>query len=282
MERRNGMSTIGDHLERMFSLEGKVIAMTGAAGGIGSILAKGLAEAGGKLALCDLREAEVKKLADEFPGATGFGLDVLKIDSIQKCFDAVVAHFGRIDVLVNVAGINKREGLLDVAEETYDRIMGINLKGVFMASQAVGRQMVRQGGGNVINIGSHNDEDMLGGCSVYGATKSGVVALTRAMAVEWAQHNIRANAISPGHILTPLTTVTWEHPTRSVWLRDRIAMRRPGKPEELVGICVMLASDASSYMTGQAYHVDGGCLCGGDPWDFDTQYKADRSKMPLF
>ncbi|MDR1519423.1 MAG: SDR family oxidoreductase, partial [Planctomycetota bacterium] len=212
----------------------------------------------------------------------GFGLDVLKIDSIQKCFDAVVVHFGRIDVLVNVAGINKREGLLDVAEETYDRIMGINLKGVFMVSQTVGRQMLRQGGGNVINIGSHNDEDMLGGCSVYGASKSGVVALTRAMAVEWAQHNIRANAISPGHILTPLTTVTWEHPTRSVWLRDRIAMRRPGKPEELVGICVMLASDASSYMTGQAYHVDGGCLCGGDPWDFDTQYKADRSKMPLF
>ena len=100
------------------------------------------------------------------------------------------------------------------------------------------------------------------------------------MAVEWAQHNIRANAISPGHILTPLTTVTWEHPTRSTWLRDRIAMRRPGKPEELVGMIVMLASDASAYMTGQAYHVDGGCLCGGDPWDFDTNYKADRNKMP--
>ena len=276
------MSTIGDNLERLFSLEGKVIAMTGAAGGIGSILAKGLAAAGGKLALCDLREDEVRKLAGEIEGAAGFGVDVLDTGSIRKCVEAAVAAFGRIDVLINCAGINKREGILDVAESTYDRIMGINLKGVFMMCQAVGGQMVKQGGGNVINIGSHNDEGMLGGCSVYGATKSGVIALTRAMAVEWAQHNIRANAISPGHILTPLTTVTWEHPTRSVWLRDRIAMRRPGKPEELVGICVMLASDASSYMTGQAYHVDGGCLCGGDPWDFDTQYQGDRSAMPLF
>jgi len=113
---------------------------------------------------------------------------------------------------------------------------------------------------------------MLGGISVYGATKSGVVALTRSMAIEWAKHGIRANCICPGHILTPLTTVTWEHPTRGDYLRDRIAMRRPGEPGELVGMCVLLASDASSYMTGQPYYIDGGCLAGGDPWDFDTKY----------
>ena len=274
------MSDIGEYLEKSFSLRGKIILFTGAAGGIGSTLARGLSQAGGTLALVDLREEEVKKLAAEMPGSEGFGVDMSKNDSIRKCVEAVVAKFGRIDVLVNCAGINKREGILDVTEETYDRIMNVNLKGVFFMSQEVVRRMVGWGGGNVINIGSHNDEGMLGGCAVYGATKSGIVALTRAMAVEWAQHNIRANAISPGHILTPLTTVTWEHPTRSTWLRDRIAMRRPGKPEELVGMIVMLASDASAYMTGQAYHVDGGCLCGGDPWDFDTNYKADRSKMP--
>ena len=113
---------------------------------------------------------------------------------------------------------------------------------------------------------------MLGGCSVYGATKSGVVALTRAMAIEFAQYGIRANAISPGHILTDLTQVTWDHPTRAPWLRERIAMKRPGSPEELVGMAILLASNASSYMTGQAYHIDGGCLCGGAPWDYDTQY----------
>lgn len=135
--------------------------------------------------------------------------------------------------------------------------------------------MFRQRSGNIINIGSHNDEDMLGGCSVYGASKSGVRALTRSMAVEWAQYGIRANCISPGHFLTPLSQVTWDHPTRSVWLRDRIAMRRPGEPSELIGMVLMLASDASSYMTGQAYHVDGGCLVGGSPWDFDTAYHIE-------
>ncbi len=274
------MSDIGGYLESVFSLKGKVILLTGAAGGIGSVLARGMSKAGATMALADLRDEDVRKLAEELGDAGGFAVDMSKTDSVRECVAAVAAKFGRIDVLVNCAGINKREGLLDVTEETYDRIMNINLKGVFFMSQEVGKLMAAQGGGNVINIGSHNDEGMLGGCSVYGATKSGVVALTRSMAVEWAQLGIRANAISPGHIRTALTTVTWEHPTRGDYLRDRIAMRRPGAPEELVGMCVMLASDASRYMTGQAYHVDGGCLCGGDPWDFDTAYRGDRNAMP--
>ena len=135
-------------------------------------------------------------------------------------------RYGRIDVLFNVAGINRREGLLDVEPETYDRIMDTNLKGVFFLSQAVAREMYRRRAGNIINIGSHNDTGMLGGCSVYGASKSGVVALTRSMAGEFAQYGIRCNAISPGHILTDLTQVTWQHPTRSEYLRERIAMGR--------------------------------------------------------
>ena len=201
-------------------------------------------------------------------------LDITDLDSIRACVDEVVAKYGKIDVLFNVAGINKREGLLDVEEADYDRIMDTNLKGLFFMSQAVAREMYKRRTGSIVNIGSHNDEGMLGGCSVYGATKSGVVALTRSMAVEFAQYGIRANAISPGHILTDLTQVTWDHPTRAPWLRERIAMKRPGNPEELVGMAILLASDASSYMTGQAYHIDGGCLCGGAPWDYDTQYKA--------
>ncbi len=278
------MADTATYLESVFSLKGKVILLTGAAGGIGEVLAHGMAMAGATMAMTDLREEQVKEAAARVAAAggiaEGFAVDVSKLASIRACVDAVAAKFGRIDVLVNCAGINKREGILDVAEETYDKIMAINLKGVFFLSQEVGKRMAKQGSGNVINIGSHNDEAMLGGCSVYGATKSGVVALTRAMAVEWAQLGIRANAISPGHIHTPLTAVTWEHPTRGDYLLDRIAMRRPGRPDDLVGICIMLASDASRYMTGQAYHVDGGCLCGGDPWDFDTAYAGDKSKMP--
>ena len=225
-------------------------------------------------------EARVKQkcreLADEIAAhggaATAHALDISDLDSIHRCVDEVMQRYGKIDVLFNVAGINRREGLLDVEPETYDRIMDTNLKGVFFLSQAVAREMYRRRSGNIINIGSHNDTGMLGGCSVYGASKSGVVALTRSMAVEFAQYGIRCNAISPGHILTDLTQVTWQHPTRSEYLRERIAMGRPGEPDELTGMAILLASDASSYMTGQAYHVDGGCLCGGRPWDYDTQY----------
>ena len=250
---------------------------TGAAGGIGFELCKGMAEAGAQVAICDLdlnaAETGAEKIRALGGDAKAFRLNVTDRDSIRECLAAVLEAYGEVNVLANIAGINKREGILDVEEHTYDKIMDVNLKGTFFVSQEVVKQMIRQGkGGSVINIGSHNDEGMLAGCSVYGATKSGVVALTRCMAMEWAKHNIRANAISPGHILTPLSQVTWDHPTRSVYLRERIAMGRPGVPSELVGMCLLLASDASSYMTGQAYHIDGGCLCGGQPWDYDTKY----------
>lgn len=248
----------------------------GAGGGIGLAISEGLLRAGAEVALCNRTTAKCKPLADRINAEGGTAsvhqLDVTSLDSIHACVDEVMAKYGKIDVLFNVAGINKREGLLDVEEADYDRIMDTNLKGLFFMGQAVAREMYKRRTGSIINIGSHNDEGMLGGCSVYGATKSGVVALTRAMAIEFAQYGIRANAISPGHILTDLTQVTWDHPTRAPWLRERIAMKRPGSPEELVGMAILLASDASSYMTGQAYHIDGGCLCGGAPWDYDTQY----------
>ena len=266
----------GAYLNSVFGLKGKVILITGAAGGIGNAISRGLASAGGDVALCGRNLEKCRALADEITAASGRAtahrLDVADLESIRACVDEVVQQYGKIDVLFNVAGINKREGLLDVVPETYDRIMDTNLKGVFFMSQAVAREMYRRKSGNIINIGSHNDTGMLGGCSVYGAAKSGVIALTRSMAVEFAQYGIRCNAISPGHILTELTQVTWDHPTRGDYLRERIAMGRPGDPAELVGIAIMLASDASSYMTGQAYHVDGGCLCGGKPWEYDTQY----------
>ena len=271
------MSQVGKYLESLFSLEGKVILLTGAAGGIGEAFARGLAAAGGSIALCDMNKEKCEEIAAELKKedlcAAAYEINVLDNDSIKNCVGAVLGDHEKIDVLINCAGINKREGILDVEEETYDRIMGVNLKGAFMLSQEVAKHMFKRKQGNIINIGSHNDEGMLGGCSVYGATKSGLRGLTRSMAIEWAKHGIRANMLSPGHFKTPLTAVTWEHPTRSVFLLDRIAMRRPGTPQDLVGMCVLLASDASSYMTGEAYHIDGGYLCGGDPWDFDTEYK---------
>ena len=267
--------SIGSNLEKIFSLENKVIMLTGAIGGIGSVLAKGMADVGAQMALCDIDPVKLEDLAEEINKdgiAKAFTLNVLKMDSIKTCVEDVIKEFGRVDVLVNCAGINKREGFLDVEEETYDRIMGINLKGLYFLTQEVVKHMIKENKGNIINMASHNSVGMLGGVSVYGATKSAVTALTRSMAVEWAKFNIRANAIAPGHILTPLTTVTWENPERAKYLRERIAMGRPGNPEELLGLTIMLASDASSYQSGMMYHVDGGCLAGGQPWPYDTKY----------
>ncbi|NMB43257.1 MAG: SDR family NAD(P)-dependent oxidoreductase, partial [Clostridiales bacterium] len=234
--------SITSYLETMFSLEGKVVMFTGASGGIGSEVAKGMAKAGAHIALCDIDLTQLTKIQKEIESeggkASSFFLDVTDLDNINKCVDEIGAINGNIDVLVNCAGINKREGLADVTEDTYDRIMNVNLKGAFFVSQAVAHYMKRQSSGSIINIGSHNTGWVLGGCSVYGATKSGLYSLTKSMSVEWAKYNIRANCVSPGHIKTALTTVTWEHPERSKYLLDRIAMNRPGYPEDITGVCL--------------------------------------------
>jgi gluconate 5-dehydrogenase len=271
------MSAVGDYLATQFSLEGKYALLTGGAGGIGRALAIALSAAGAHTAVCDLKLDGAEKVAAEIRArglkAKAFPLDLTQLPSIRQCADAVAAEFGRIDILVNCAGVNKREGFLDVEEKTYDFIMDVNLKGTFFMTQAVVPYMMKAGGGKIVNLSSHNAQGMLGGVSVYGASKSGVSALTRSMAIEWAKFNIQANAVAPGHILTELTQVTWDHPTRAPYLRDRIAMRRPGTPEEVAGLVLLLCGPASSYMTGQTYHIDGGCLAGGTPWDFDTKYK---------
>lgn len=270
------MPSIAQSLEKLFSLDKKVILLTGACGGIGKVLAEGFAAAGASVALCDMDLTQLDVIADEINKNDGkascYHLNLLDMDTIKKCVDAVIAKFDRIDVLVNCAGINKREGFLDVEESTYDKIMDINLKGMFFLTQEVVKHMIKRKSGNILNIASHNSVGMLGGCSVYGASKSAVTAITRSMAIEWAKHGIRANALAPGHILTPLTTVTWEHPERSKFLRERIAMERPGYPEELLGIAIMLVSDSSSYITGTMIHADGGYLAGGAPWPYDTKY----------
>ncbi len=268
--------SIGANLEKYFSLEGKVALLTGAAGGIGFELARGLANAGAAVCLCDVR-------TDGLPQRMGalyqpqrhsaHALDVTDKQSREACVDDILKARGRIDILVNCAGINKREGYLDVTEETYDRIMAVNLKGVFFLTQYAVLRGMRHTGGKIVNIGSINTTSMLGGVSVYGATKSAIYGLTRSMAIEWAKWNIQANCIAPGHILTQLTVPTWQNEHRAQYLRDRIAMQRPGEPQELIGITLLLCAPASSYMTGQLYDVDGGALAGGKPWNFDTAYE---------
>lgn len=260
-----------EKLCELFSLENKVIVMTGAAGSIGSTLAKGMAQAGGTMVLCDLDVVKLEELEKEIREAGGeavsIPLDLLDMDSISQCVARAAEKCHKIDVLVNMAGINKRQALFNGDEETFDKIIGVNLKGAYFMSQAAAGIMKEKGGGSIINVASYNAVMMLGGNCIYGATKSGIAALTRSQAIEWAKYGIRSNALSPGHISTPLTAPLWDDPVRSKYMLDRIAMNRPGYPEDLLGMSVLLASDASAYMSGMLYHVDGGCLAGGQPWE---------------
>lgn len=267
---------VENYLRNMFSLEAKTAIVTGAAGGIGSVIAEALACSGAYTILCDIDMENLGKIEETIRKKGGnvqaFKLDVTDTNSVDCCVQKVATECRGIDILINCAGVNKREGLMDVEEETYDRIMNINLKGVFRVSRAVAPYMKKRSRGSIINIGSHNTGSILGGCSVYGATKCGVVSLTRSMAVEWAKYNIRANCVSPGHIKTELTVPTWKDQEKSRYLLERIALARPGYPGDVAGICVFLASDASSYITGEEIRVDGGCICGGQPWAYNTQF----------
>ncbi|MCL1842732.1 MAG: glucose 1-dehydrogenase [Defluviitaleaceae bacterium] len=277
------MSKSSDYLYQVFSLDSKTAIVTGAGGGIGAALATGLARAGATVALCDINLDALDVVRKEISDLGGKAL-VMKMDMRDTSkFNEIVREIceksngfsesgGGIDILVNCAGINKREGIYDVAEETFDNIMNINLKGAFFLSQAVAPYMKAGKNGAIINVGSHNTGPVLGGVSVYAASKSGLLALTRSMAVEWAKYNIRANCISPGHIQTPLTAPTWQNPERSKYLLERIALGRPGTPDDIVGLCIFLASDAAAYITGCEYRVDGGCVCGGQPWPYDTEF----------
>ena len=261
------------YLDNLFSLKGKMVLLTGATGGIGSAFAKAMIEAGAKVACCDIYKERLENLKKSLgDNAYIFMLDMTEIESFAKIVEEISQITGRIDVLINSAGINKREGIVDVEETTYDRIMDVNLKGAFFLSSTVAPYMKAEGGGSIINVGSHTTGAALGGVSVYGASKSALMALTQSQAIEWAKYNIRANCLSPGHIKTELTTVTWEHPQRSKYLLDRIPLDRPGYPEDLVGVAVLLASDASAYITGQEIRIDGGFLAGGKPWPYDTAF----------
>jgi NAD(P)-dependent dehydrogenase (short-subunit alcohol dehydrogenase family) len=177
----------------------------------------------------------------------------------------VVDRHGSIDILVNCAGINQREPILEVTPEAYDRIMRVNLRALYFLSQAAAQAMKENGGGKIINVGSLTSTIALSEVSVYGCTKSAVAQLTKTMAVEWAQYNIQVNAIGPGFMRTPLSDPVWENPTRRRWMEDRIPARRGGQPDELVGVVILLAAQASSYISGQIIFVDGGFLAGS-PW----------------
>jgi len=254
-----------------FSLEGKVALITGGSRGIGRATALGFAEAGADVAITSRKLPDLEKVADEvralgrkaLPAAAHVG----RMEGINGLVKAVVDEFGRIDILVNNAGCSPAfSTVLDAEERLWDTIINLNLKGLYFLSQAVARIMKDQGGGNIINLSSVEGYKPPVGTGIYAITKAAVKMVTKSMARDLAPHNIRVNAIAPGAIETKLLNNIWgllpEDQARAEKekLAEGIPMQRIGDPEEIVGAMIYLASEASSYTTGETVLVDGGIL----------------------
>jgi NAD(P)-dependent dehydrogenase (short-subunit alcohol dehydrogenase family) len=249
-----------------FSLEGKAAIVTGAAGGLGRWLSAGLGAAGAAVLATDVDEPGLDDVVATLRGAgikaEPATVDLRDEDAPDRIVSACLERLGRLDVLVNNAAVNRRMPIHDMDRETYDLIMRINLRLPYFLSQAAARAM-RPDGGAIVNISSLNFAYGLEHISVYGPAKAGLAQLTRVMALEWAGDGIRANAIAPGYMDTPLAAPIWADRDVSRWIMNRVPMKRPGRPPELVGMCQLLASDAGSFITGQTFIVDGGFMAGG-------------------
>ncbi len=247
-----------------FKLNGKVALVTGAGQGLGQGMALGLAEAGADVVGLDRVGSEQTGKAVQASGRryqqVVCNLRTATVDEFAKIVASIVAEMGHLDILVNNAGIIRRVPAIDFTETDWDDVLTINLRAAFFLSQAAARVMVPQGGGKIINIASMLS--FQGGVIVpsYTAAKSGVAGITRALANEWAKHNINVNAIAPGYMATDNTSALRADPVRSTSILERIPAGRWGTPDDLKGIVVLLASSASNYMCGAIIPVDGGWL----------------------
>ena len=246
----------------LFDLTGQVALVTGASKGLGRAMAIGLAKAGANLALCarDRAGLAATKAAVEAHGvrAETFELDVLRAASVRDAVAAALKAFGRIDVLLNNAGVNVRKPTLELSEEEWDLVVGTNLKGYFLVAQAVGAHMVARKKGKVINVSSIFSAVGMNNQLAYASSKGGVGMMTKVMAIEWAQAGVNVNAIAPTYFETPLVAALRDDPERFRFINERTPMGRWGQPEELEGTVVWLASRASDFVTGQTIFVDGG------------------------
>jgi NAD(P)-dependent dehydrogenase (short-subunit alcohol dehydrogenase family) len=252
--------------DNLFSVAGQIVLVSGGSRGIGRAIAEGFAQRGAQVIITGRDQATLEKTAAEIATSErpvrAFVCDVAKAGDIQPMVDRVLADFGRIDTLLNVAGVNRRMPSERLTEEDFDFILDINFKGAFLLSQAVGRAMLAQERGNQINVVSLNNHCPLPWVMPYAASKAALGHMTRSLATEWGPCGVRVNAIAPGFILTDLTKKLWSNPTMQEWGLRNTPQRRLGKPEDMVGTALFLASEASAFVTGQILFVDGGFTAG--------------------
>lgn len=257
----------------LFSVAGQVVLVSGASRGIGRAIAQGFSQREATVVITGRESDTLARTAKELGGNVHYIVcDVAKKDDIDRCVDRVIKDHGRIDTLINVAGVNRRMPAERLKVEDYDFILDINLKGPFLLSLAAGRAMLERKQGNQINIVSLNNDRPLKGVMPYAVSKAGLGHMTKSLALEWGDRGIRVNAIAPGFVLTDLTKKLWSQPTMRDWGLANTPLKRLGQPEDMIGAAIFLASNASSFMTGQVVYVDGGFGCGlAWPIDFGNQ-----------
>jgi NAD(P)-dependent dehydrogenase (short-subunit alcohol dehydrogenase family) len=246
-----------------FKLDGKVALVTGAGSGLGQAMAVALAEAGADVALAG-RRAEALVETERRISATGRKVlavpaDVSNSGDVKNLIAECESKLGPIDVLVNGAGVFSGYDTLELAEDEWRRIIDINLTGTFLCCQAVGEGMVSRGRGSIVNVATFlGDRAQRPARAAYNASKAGIAALSRALSVEWGSRGVRVNCISPGAHRTPMLAPGLANPGAEAWLNEKTILGRVGEPEDIAGLCVFLASEASSYITGVNIYEDGG------------------------
>jgi NAD(P)-dependent dehydrogenase (short-subunit alcohol dehydrogenase family) len=250
----------------LFSVADQVVLVSGGSRGIGHALARGFAERGALVAITGREPTALQEAAAAIgPSVLPVPCDVSDPAQIEPAVQQVLAKHGRIDVLLNVAGVNKRKQVETFTVEEFDFILDINLRGAFLMAQAVGRHMLERGRGAQIHIDSLNTYAPLRGVLPYAMSKAGISMMTRGLALEWGPRGVRVNALAPGFILTDLTRRLWSDPVMQEWGRRNTPLIRLGEVEDLIGAAVFLASPASAFMTGQVVYVDGG-ISAGQNW----------------
>jgi NAD(P)-dependent dehydrogenase (short-subunit alcohol dehydrogenase family) len=252
-------------LEQLFRLDGKVALVTGGCGGIGQVVVRGLAQAGAKIAIAGQNEEKAtgaaKALTESGHESFASTFNVVSVSETRRMVDEVADHFGKIDILVNLIGLNREEKAEAVSEEAFDKVIDVNLKGMMFQAQAVARQMIKQGsGGKQVHTGSVRS--LLGlsgrGYAAYCAAKGGMTVLCKQLAVEWAPHKVNVNLVAPTFVRTPQVETMLADQKFYNALLARIPQGRIGTPEDVLGAILFFVSPASEFITGQTMYLDGG------------------------
>ncbi|MBN1188267.1 MAG: glucose 1-dehydrogenase [Dehalococcoidales bacterium] len=249
-------------MSRLFELSGKVAIVVGGSGGIGNVLAAGLADSGADIVVASRTLDKLEKVAAgiraQGKNAMAISVDISQPNSVNNLVDQVLKNYKRIDILVNCAGLALRGAPETMPLDDWQKVMDFNVRGVFLTCQTVGKAMIDQGGGKIINMSSVRGRYPAEGIVGYGTSKGAVDAMTRMLAFEWARYKVLVNAIAPTVVATELTKPILEKPEKARSILSRIPLGRLEEPEDLIGTTIFLASRASDFITGQIIYVDGG------------------------